>query len=948
MIFTQEQIQEIHSRLGRLGIKDTDLPPAHEVDGSETIAIVQDSANKKMPLSSILNGMGVNYDEQPTKGSHNLVDSGHLYNAFEDVYDAVDNIQDGANKEYNPAEFSGLGKVYLKKNIVEVGGVEKNVLTQSAFYKEGTQTPNTDTVFVIQYDFDLNGQTIIIPARCMLEFDGGSVVNGRLVSNNTELVGNWSDGDALWGVFYSNGEPLTNHRTRKAEFMYSIEHGYNPRLTNDSARRYPQSIAVTPNNIFVFNINDDTDGGVDVFDRYYNKIKHCSLSLSSHANDATVMGDYILLAGCSDEPDGKGIQKILINEILGADDGDILNVSVMGIDANKKVVCVDYDKDREELAVYRNNYIAIYDSSLNLVKETYIDYTGISSAVGRDVTIQGMVYKNGIVTFYYWNHVLNSENPKGNIIVDFDMANGSYYIRDNFATPYADAEIEGICKDPVDDAIVWGCMGIRDTNGMAAYIAICKCSNIKPITGVTLSRNQGTGYLASSTTVNVYVDANYQRNDGRPFIRDGGQAAPFKSVDEALCMSVFTNSQRVVLKIAAGTYDVGAILVQNTSLVLKGTRSSGTNLTKIRGTFSVCEGTLLLIDTDVEFTRAYQNCGVKAIENSYVFARNGNYTKTNEDVTHALYFDNSDLEINGVRFDGFTNAIGLSNSIVRRFQNITVGNCTRLFLNLNKNVFVEKDFFSNITFEEEATKIINTNTQPFIWCAIDADDFFDVRDLLRARASADDDIISTFAFIICVKGYGMVDGQKVRRGMYYWNSADLISFEGTQNPYDNVIESGTATENIAHSLPADNVRIGIPFFDKTTRKSYINNGNSYVEYDGVVGYVKRSGTIGERPSANYGLYPGFQYFDTTLNRPVFWNGETWVDSIGENHTNELPDLEGRLEMTTDKDGKILSERKQDGTKVEELLQINHLTLGTDALTYLDSVLMEMGYVKQNI
>lgn len=53
MIFTQEQIQEIHSRLGRLGIKDTDLPPAHEVDGSETIAIVQDSVNKKIPLSLI-------------------------------------------------------------------------------------------------------------------------------------------------------------------------------------------------------------------------------------------------------------------------------------------------------------------------------------------------------------------------------------------------------------------------------------------------------------------------------------------------------------------------------------------------------------------------------------------------------------------------------------------------------------------------------------------------------------------------------------------------------------------------------------------------------------------------------------------------------------------------------------------------------------------------------
>lgn len=272
MIFTQEQIQEIHSRLGRLGIKDTDLPPAHEIDGSETIAIVQDSANKKMPLSSILNGTGVNYDEQPTKGSHNLVDSGHLYNAFEDVYDAIDsetssaigsksvrfdeaqnlteeekatarnnigidnlitvdnalsdtsenpvqnkvvkaaidNIQGGADKEYNPAEFSGLGKVYLKKNIVEVGDVEMNILTQSAFYKEGTQTPNTNTVFVVQYDFDLNGETIALPENSTLEFDGGSIVNGKITgeANMVNMPESMYDDTDLNDLFIKNERHL--------------------------------------------------------------------------------------------------------------------------------------------------------------------------------------------------------------------------------------------------------------------------------------------------------------------------------------------------------------------------------------------------------------------------------------------------------------------------------------------------------------------------------------------------------------------------------------------------------------------------------------------------------------------------------------------------------------------------------------------------------------------
>ena len=110
------------------------------------------------------------------------------YPTTPEVEQMIGEIESGKDKDYNPAEFSGLGRVYLKKNIVEVGGVEKNVLTQSAFYKEGTQTPNTDTVFVVQYDFDLNGQTINIPARCILEFDGGSISNGTIVGNRTDFV----------------------------------------------------------------------------------------------------------------------------------------------------------------------------------------------------------------------------------------------------------------------------------------------------------------------------------------------------------------------------------------------------------------------------------------------------------------------------------------------------------------------------------------------------------------------------------------------------------------------------------------------------------------------------------------------------------------------------------------------------------------------------------------
>lgn len=80
------------------------------------------------------------------------------------------------NKVYSPAEFSGLGRTYLRKNITG----SKNILTQDMI--------NTgNTIYIIQYDYDLNGAEITIPENCILKFEGGSLKNGTLNGNNTYI-----------------------------------------------------------------------------------------------------------------------------------------------------------------------------------------------------------------------------------------------------------------------------------------------------------------------------------------------------------------------------------------------------------------------------------------------------------------------------------------------------------------------------------------------------------------------------------------------------------------------------------------------------------------------------------------------------------------------------------------------------------------------------------------
>lgn len=91
------------------------------------------------------------------------------------------------DKAYNKDDYSGLGRVYLRKNITTVTDYESgceittNLLTQNMIGKE-------NTIYIIQYDYNLNGQTIVIPENCVLEFDGGSLRNGKVILNNSYII----------------------------------------------------------------------------------------------------------------------------------------------------------------------------------------------------------------------------------------------------------------------------------------------------------------------------------------------------------------------------------------------------------------------------------------------------------------------------------------------------------------------------------------------------------------------------------------------------------------------------------------------------------------------------------------------------------------------------------------------------------------------------------------
>ena len=70
--------------------------------------------------------------------------------------------------------------------LYETEKIKINLLTQDIIDKE-------NTIYVIKYDFDLEGKEITIPEGCILEFDGGSLNNGSIVWNNTKLTNIYSN-----------------------------------------------------------------------------------------------------------------------------------------------------------------------------------------------------------------------------------------------------------------------------------------------------------------------------------------------------------------------------------------------------------------------------------------------------------------------------------------------------------------------------------------------------------------------------------------------------------------------------------------------------------------------------------------------------------------------------------------------------------------------------------
>ena len=82
-----------------------------------------------------------------------------------------------------------------------------------------------NTIYEIRYDFNLDGEEIIIPVNCVLKFNGGSLINGTIILNGVKVFPNFNslvDGNntliytgmpAVGILYWQNGKPTWSNGT---------------------------------------------------------------------------------------------------------------------------------------------------------------------------------------------------------------------------------------------------------------------------------------------------------------------------------------------------------------------------------------------------------------------------------------------------------------------------------------------------------------------------------------------------------------------------------------------------------------------------------------------------------------------------------------------------------------------------------------------------------------
>ena len=153
----------------------------------------------------------------------------------------IESVDDGTgtnvlkfkDRAYSPSTFSGKGYKILRKNIVD----GKNLLTQDMINEENTR-------YIVQYDFDLNEETIKINNTSIIILDGGTFRNGIIECSN--ILGNYN---TIYTPIVIDGSGYQNKGGLIENLNVDLQYNYDNAITIKNINYF------VANNIKLFNFN---------------------------------------------------------------------------------------------------------------------------------------------------------------------------------------------------------------------------------------------------------------------------------------------------------------------------------------------------------------------------------------------------------------------------------------------------------------------------------------------------------------------------------------------------------------------------------------------------------------------------------------------------------------------------------------------------------------------
>lgn len=198
------------------------------------------------------------------------------------------------DKEYSVSDFSGLGRVYLKKNLQS----GKNILFQTAINK-------TNTRFIIRNDFDLNGKTITFANGSVLCFEGGTFKNGAIKGTDIIIESSYPCFDKTLVVLPNslkgnvlNLEWFKMERWTVAQYTANHRNNTNPAVSDTNriiVNKHLRYRLIVPSGIFPF---DNRIELVKSFSEYGSSYDSgCSLNIQGYRlaeySDKTVRSAFV-------------------------------------------------------------------------------------------------------------------------------------------------------------------------------------------------------------------------------------------------------------------------------------------------------------------------------------------------------------------------------------------------------------------------------------------------------------------------------------------------------------------------------------------------------------------------------------------------------------------------------------------------------------------------------